>query len=197
VDDEVELRILTEAHAKALFALTDRNRDYLRRWLPWVDGTRSMRDTATFIRGGRERLRRNDGFPAGIWYHGELVGVIGYHYWNWSLRKTEIGYWLAEPFQGKGIMTRACRALVDYAFTGLGLDRMEIRVAAGNARSRGIAERLGFTQEGILRQAEYSSEGPQDQIVYGLLREEWESRRALAGTPATPPRAKGALTTSE
>jgi len=54
---------------------------------------------------------------------------------------------------------------------------MEIRVAAGNARSRGIAERLGFTQEGILRQAEYSSEGPQDQIVYGLLREEWESRR--------------------
>src|SRR2546427_12734961 len=93
VDDDVDLRILTEAHAKALFALTDRNRDYLRRWLPWVDGTRSIRDTATFIRGGRERLRRNDGFPAGVWCRGEPVGVIRYHNWNWSLRKKTIWYW--------------------------------------------------------------------------------------------------------
>ena len=178
MDDEVELRILTEAHANALFALTDRNRAHLRRWLPWVDETRSSRDSAKFILGGREQLRRNNGFQAGIRYRGELVGVVGYHYWSWVGRKTEIGYWLAEPLQGRGIMTRACRALAEYAFTNLGLNRMEIRVAAGNVRSRGIAERLGFTQEGTLRQAEYSSEGPQDQIVYGLLREEWESRRS-------------------
>jgi len=75
-------------------------------------------------------------------------------------------------------MTRACRALVAYAFTNLGLDRVEIRTAAGNARSRGIAERIGFVQEGVLREAEYSADGPQDQIVYGLLRKEWESRRS-------------------
>ena len=66
MDAEVELRVLTAAHAPALFALTDRNRDHLRRWLPWVDDTRSAKDTATFIRRGREQLRRNDGFQAGI-----------------------------------------------------------------------------------------------------------------------------------
>src|SRR3989442_7448399 len=102
VDDDVELRILTAAHAPALFALTDRNREHLRRWLPWVDGTRSAKDTAKFIRGGREQLRKNDGFQAGIWYRGELVGALGFHYWNWSLRKTEIGYWLPGPDQGEG-----------------------------------------------------------------------------------------------
>ena len=75
-DDEVELRILTEAHANALFALTDRNRAHLRRWLPWVDETRSSRDSAKFILGGREQLRRNNGFQAGIRYRGELVGVV-------------------------------------------------------------------------------------------------------------------------
>ena len=176
VDEEIELRVLTQAHAGPLFAITNRNRGYLRRWLPWVDETRTARDTAKFIRSGRGQLRRNDGFQAGIWYRGELVGAIGYHYWNWAVRKTEIGYWLAEPFQGKGIATRAVRALVDHAFRDLGMDRVEIRAAMGNARSCAIAERLGFTHEGTLRGAEYSSEGPVDQVVYGLIRGEWKPR---------------------
>lgn len=177
VDDEVELRVLTQAHAGPLFAVTDRDRHQLRRWLPWVAGTRTARDTATFIRGGRRQLRRNDGFQAGIWYRGELVGAIGYHYWNWAGQKTEIGYWLAEEVQGHGIMTRACRTIVDYAFRNLNLNRVEIRTAAGNTRSRRVAERLGFREEGVLRDAEYSSEGLADQVVYGLLRKDWKSDR--------------------
>jgi len=176
IDEDIELRLLTKAHANMLFALTARNRDYLRQWLPWVDGTQSPTDTMRFIDEGRDQLRRNDGFHAGIWYCRELVGVIGYHYWNWTLRKTEIGYWLAASRQGKGIVTRSCRALVDYAFRNLGLNRIEIRTAVGNARSRAVAERLGFAQEGVLREAEYSSDGPVDQAAYGLLRKDWESR---------------------
>ena len=176
IDEDIELRLLTKAHANMLFALTARNRDYLRRWLPWVDGTRSSTDTMRFIAEGRNQLRRNAGFHAGIWYCRELVGVIGYHYWNWTLGKTEIGYWLAASRQGKGIVTRSCRALVDYAFRNLGLNRIEIRTAVGNARSRAVAERLGFAQEGVLREAEYSSDGPVDQAAYGLLRKDWESR---------------------
>ena len=182
VDDEVELRLLREAHAEALFTLTDRNREYLRRWLPWVEGTGVVKATANFIRNGRDQLRRNDGLHTGIWYRGGLVGVAGYHYWNWTSRKTEIGYWLAAPLQGKGIVTRACAALVDYAFRNLGLNRIEIRTATGNARSRAVAERLGFTQEGILREAEWSAEGVVDQVVYGLLRRDWESRHRSVKT---------------
>jgi ribosomal-protein-serine acetyltransferase len=177
VDEEIELRLLRERDASELFNLTDRNREYLRRWLPWVDATRSPKDTLTFIKTGLDQLTRNDGFQVGIWYRGQLAGALGYHYWNWPNRKTEIGYWLAASFQGKGVMTRACGALVDYAFGKLGLNRVEIRAAAGNTRSRAVPERLGFVLEGVLREAEWTVEGPDDQVVYGLLRKDWQAAR--------------------
>ena len=176
IDGDIELRLLMKGHANKLFALTARNRDHLRQWLPWVDRTRTPIDTMKFIGEGLDQLRRNDGFHAGIWYRGDLVGVIGYHYWNWTVGRTEIGYWLTASHQGKGIVTRSCRALVDYAFRNLGLNRIEIRTAVGNARSRAVAERLGFAYEGVLRNAEYSSDGPVDQVAYGILRKDWESR---------------------
>lgn len=172
VDDEIVIRILAKRDAASIFALVDRNREYLRRWLPWVDDTRSSAATLKFVEDGAKQLRRDDGFQAGIWYCGELVGIVGYHYWDKRDRKTELGYWLAEPAQGKGIMTRAVRALVDYAFDGVGLNRVEIRAAVGNARSRAVPERLGFRQEGLLREADYAEDRLQDQVVYGLLRKD-------------------------
>jgi ribosomal-protein-serine acetyltransferase len=66
-------------------------------------------------------------------------------------------------------MTRAVKALIDHAFGELGLHRVEIRAAAENRRSRAIPERLGFEQEGILREAERVGERYQDLVVYGLL----------------------------
>lgn len=177
VDAEVQLRVLEGRHARALFDLVDRNRDHLGRWMPWVETTRTARDTRAFIDRGREQLRRNDGFQAGIWYRGQLVGAIGFHYWNWDSRRTEIGYWLAAEAQGKGIMTRACRAMVDYALGNLKLNRVEIRAAVGNARSRALAGRLGFAREGVLREAEWTKDRLDDQVVYGLLRAEWAKQR--------------------
>lgn len=181
VDEEIELRTVREQDAPALFALTDQNREYLRRWLPWVDDTRSAGDTLAFIKSSQEQLRRNDGFQVSVWHRGQLAGVLGFHYWDWTNRKTEIGYWLAAPFQGKGIMTRACRTLVDYAFGKLEFNRVEIRAAAGNDRSQALPERLGFRQEGVLRGAERTAAGPTDQVVYGLLRSDWEALRSGGG----------------
>ncbi len=172
VDDEIELRAIHDSDAADLFALTDDGRGSLRRWLPWVDETRTVTDTKRFITKSREQLRRNDGMQLAIRYRGELAGVIGYHYWDWTTGKTEIGYWLAPRHERKGIMTRSCGALVDYAFESLGLNRVEIRAAVGNVRSRAIPERLGFHQEGILREGERTADGPADQVVYGLLRAE-------------------------
>ena len=66
-------------------------------------------------------------------------------------------------------MTRACRALVAHAFDTLRLQRVEIRVATGNRRSRAIPERLGFREEGILRQVEWLYNHYVDHVVYGRL----------------------------
>jgi ribosomal-protein-serine acetyltransferase len=84
-----------------------------------------------------------------------------------------IGYWLGESFQGKGLMTGACRALLDYLFFELKLHRVEIRCAIGNARSCAVPKRLGFTKEGVLRQAQAFDDQFLDLEVYALLAEDW------------------------
>ena len=78
-------------------------------------------------------------------------------------------------------MTRACRALVDHGFHDMGLHRIEIRVAPGNTRSRAVAERLGFTQEGVLRDAAWLYDHYVDYVVYGMLSNEWQAT-ASAGS---------------
>ena len=177
IDGEVELGLLEEQHAEALFALTDRNRAQLRAWLVWADKTNSPVDTTAFIRGALQQFAANNGFQAGIWVNGAVAGTIGLHYVDRINRKTEIGYWLGQEFQGKGIMTRACRALVAYAFDRLDLNRVEIRCARGNGKSRAIPERLGFTRDGALREAEWLQDHFDDQMVYSLLASEWREQR--------------------
>lgn len=173
IDNETELRTYEEKDAKEVFAMVDHNRAYLREWLPWVDGNTSVQDTREFIRDALTQLANNDGFQAGIWYRGMFVGGIGYHGLDRGNRKMEIGYWLDASSQGKGLMTRACKTLVTYAFSEFGLNRVEIRCATGNTRSRAIPERLGFTQEGILREVAWLYDHFVDLVVYGMLAREW------------------------
>ena len=173
IGSDTELRSFEERHAEMLFSLTDQNREYLREWLPWLDNTKSVADTRIFIRKSLEQFADNNGFQAGIWVKEQLAGVIGYHRIDWRNRMTSIGYWLGASFQGQGIMTAACRALVGYAFHELKLNRVEIQCAPGNKRSRAIPERLGFKQEGLLREAEWLYDRFVDHVVYATLAGEW------------------------
>ncbi len=186
IDDDLELRLLEEPHAEELFALVEENREYLRQWLPWVDGSRSAADTKTFILRSREKFATNGGFSVGVWFRGKLVGVIGLHEIDWDNRRVDIGYWIAEPFQGRGIITRGCRAVVEHAFNGLGLHRVEIHCATGNSRSRAIPERLGFRQEGVLRHRLQLGARFVDLVVYGILADEWSKARAGSAAPKRP-----------
>jgi ribosomal-protein-serine acetyltransferase len=171
VDDEVFLRLHEERNALELFQLVEENRAHLRPWLGWVDATRSPEDTRRFIREMLLRLADEKEYGFDILYQGELVGAIGLSV-EGDAKETEVGYWLSEKAQGRGIVSRATRALVRFSFTDLGLNRVVIKCAKDNARSRAIHERLGFTLEATLREREV---GGQDQIVYSLLRSEWET----------------------
>lgn len=173
IDEHTELRLLEERHAEPIYALVEGNREHLRQWLPWVDASRSADGTREYIRGMLRRFGANNGFAAGIWYRGELAGIIDFHAINWPNRSTSIGYWLAAPFQGKGLMTAACRTFVEFALGELGLNRVEIRCATDNRRSRAIPERLGFTREGTLRQAEWLYDHFVDHVIYSMLASEW------------------------
>jgi ribosomal-protein-serine acetyltransferase len=174
IDRDLELRLFEEADVQELFALIDRNRAHLREWLPWLDYNTSPEDSLKFIRGAQQQYLNNEGFQLGIRYKEQLTGVIGYHPVNWPNRHVEIGYWLGAEFQGNGLMTRACRALVDYAFEKLMLNRVVILCATGNRRSRAIPERLGFTREGILREGEWLYDHFVDLVVYSMLARDWK-----------------------
>jgi ribosomal-protein-serine acetyltransferase len=173
IDHDTELRLLEERHAEELFALTNESRMYLREWLPWLDNNTSLEDTKGFIRSSLKQFAKNNGFQLGIWFQGKLVGVIGYHSIEWVNRTTSIGYWLGEPFQRRGLATKACQSLTDYAFRGLRLNRVEIRCATGNNRSRNIPKRLGFKEEGIVRQVEWLYDHFVDHVIYGMVSGEY------------------------
>lgn len=185
IDQETELCLLEEEHTETLFALTDENREYLREWLVWVDNIESVSDTRRYIRSAVQQFNDDKGFQAGIWFRGNLAGIIGYQNLDWLNRSAAVGYWVGAAFQGNGLATNACGALVDWAFREWRLNRVEVRCAVENYRSRAIPERLGFTQEGIAHQAEWLYDGFVDLVIYGVLAKDWNkinSKLKVAGS---------------
>lgn len=177
VDEEVLLRMLMTSEAERLFTITDRSRHYLKEWLPWVDETKTVADSKQFIENSFHIYAEQTGLTAGIFYKNKLVGVAGFNGFDWRNRIGFIGYWLDVKYQGLGIMTRVASALTDYAFKQLQLNRVDIRAAYENKKSRAIPERLGFTKEGQIRQAEWLYNHYVDHVVYGMLASEWEDLR--------------------
>lgn len=171
---EIILRSWIRSDAAALFALVDSNREELSRWLPWVPGIQAEPDSLRFIEQTMKETENDTGLELGIFVENMLVGCIGLHELNREHQKTSIGYWLGSAFQGKGIMTTAVRALIEFSFTSLKFNRIEIRAATGNKKSRAIPVRLGFTQEGIVREAERVGDTYFDDVVYSLLLREWK-----------------------
>src|SRR5208337_995245 len=130
--DHLYLQLLEERHAAEVFSLVDQERHYLREWLPWVDATQTLDDTLSFIKSSLEQFASNQGFAAGIWSDRRFAGVIGTHRLDMLNRRGEIGYWLGRSFQGQGIVTAACRAVVTHLLHERELNRVEIYCAVGN-----------------------------------------------------------------
>lgn len=174
VDDDIQLRILETRYAEELSLLIDKDRNHLRKWLSWVDGTVSIEDMKVYIQHTLNQFAANNGFNAAILYQGELVGCIGLEYIDWMNKNTTIGAWLGFEYQGKGIVPKCCKAIISYAFKDLGLKEVEIRTAEMNNRGRAIPEKLGFKQVCIMKDAEWLHGNFVDHVVYVLSREEWD-----------------------
>ncbi|USB31932.1 GNAT family protein [Paenibacillus sp. YPG26] len=173
IDECLSLKLLGIRDAARVFELTQQNREMLAEWLPWVVDTHSVSDSERYIQSQLDVFARGTGISCGIVYQGEIAGCISLMDINQANRTASIGYWLASAYQGKGLMTRSCQALIEYSFTELGLNRIEIRAGVGNQKSRSIPVRLGFTEEGVIRQAERNGERYNDHVVYGILASEW------------------------
>ncbi len=168
--DGVLLRKLRMEDLDEVWALVDAERDRLGVWMPWVEGTTTIDDQRAWLESVVRDESNLDGL--GIFVEGRYAGGTGIALDEFGM-SGDIGYWIATEYEGRGLVTRAVRAMVDIGFRDLGLHRIVIRAGAENRRSRTIPERLGFTPEGVARGAGRGSGGFYDLVVYGLLEDEW------------------------
>ncbi len=173
ISDNIALRTLQKADAATLYALVDKNRAYLREWLPWLDRNTRVENSAEYICSIQPDARQDGGFICGIFVEGYLVGVCGFHPVNVMNNSVSIGYWLTQERQGQGIITQCTHFFINYAFNDLGLNKVLIPVAVENHKSRAVCKRLGLINEGIDREGEFLYDRYVDLVRYSILRNEW------------------------
>lgn len=175
VNEDIQLRSWKPEWAAELFRLTNKNRKYLQPWLPWVPSVKTAADSKKFIVNSSEEQGKGTSLELSIWYQGKLVGCLGLHGLNKAHRRASIGYWLDFEHQGKGIMTTSVKALIDYSFHKLNLNRVGLEAATENSKSQAIAKRLNFCQEGVAREFEFVDNRFLSVIVFSLLKHEWKT----------------------
>lgn len=173
--DDAELRPLETWNAEEFAANLDRCREAIR---PWVGAS----FVAEGVDGARATLGRyaeaqaKDGARLyGIWLDGTLVGGVLFVSMSTTTGVCEIGCWLEPEAEGRGLVTLACKALLDWAFDARGMNRAEWHCRADNVKSAAVAQRLGMTLEGTLRESWTFDGDRYDSQIWGVLASEWKS----------------------
>lgn len=168
VDANIRLKEIGLEDTEVIFNTIINERDYLGAWLPFVELTREISFTRCFIEGYLNSDRKD--LTCAIFYQNQFVGLIGLKDTDFDNKKTEIGYWLSESYQHKGIVTNSCKSLINFIFDKMNINRVQIKVAKGNMKSQRIPKRLGFKREGIERDGELHSRGFVDLVIFSLLK---------------------------
>lgn len=174
INENIQLQPTNEKQAAQLFAAIDNNRTHLAKFLPWVGNMQTVDHLTTYLKNAATLNEQKQEASFAILFNDVAVGRIGLHYINHQNKTGSIGYWLTEAAQGKGIILRSCKALINYGFQNLGLHRIEIKAAVDNVKSQTIPVKLNFKKEGILRQAEFVNHQYHDLILYAMLSDEWQ-----------------------
>jgi len=174
ITENIQLKQIQSEDASALFELIDSEREYLGQWLPFVPLTKVVSDTEAYVLSLVNAPLTNFEYVFTIWESEKIIGLIGFIRSDTHNKKTEIGYWMSQYAQGKGIMTKCVKALCHFAFEELDMNRIQIKCAIGNTPSSNIPKRLGFYFEGIERDGEiYAQNTFRDLEVYSLLKNDF------------------------
>lgn len=141
-------------------------------FLPWVSNKPTPESSETRCCADAENFVSRDDLPFLMYEKstGQLLGGVGLHRTDWQTPKTEVGYWIRTSRVGNGFVTEAVSALVKYAFTHMGVVRIELITDETNLLSREVAHRCHFTLEGILRNELRAPDGSLlNTSVYSIL----------------------------
>lgn len=145
----------------------------LRPWMPWAKNIPAIDESEENVRLARLKFLQRFDLRLHLIHKetGRFIGGSGLHRIDWESKKFEIGYWIRTSQSGKGLMTEAVQGITNFAICVLQANRIEIRCDSTNTRSARIAERLGFTLEGILRSEKCDVTGQlRDTMVFAKVR---------------------------
>ena len=151
----------------------------LKHWMPWADHVPTPAEAKRNCARAARNFRNGTDFRLHLFLKetGVFVGGSGFHRVVWSIPKFEIGYWIRQSCRDKGYVTEAVEEIARFAFDRLGVKRVEIRTSARNIKSWRVAERLGFTLEGVLRNDERHADGSlRDTKIYSKIAQERGTR---------------------
>ena len=177
VNNEIILRSWLTDDADELFLAVNNSRQHLGPWLNWVQHTTKMEHSLQFIKYSQQALDNQESLALGIFFDGKVIGGIGMHQWNHSVKKAQIGYWISKEFEGKGIITNTLKVFIRFLFEKTGLNKIEIHFSPANKRSAKVAEKLGAKVEGIIRQSAVRNGITEDVVITGILKSEWQVKR--------------------
>ena len=177
VDEKIELRLPDEKYATELYNIVNTQRAYLGKWLPWVRHTNEEKDSRNFLKESRLFNKGGQQLITLVFYEKKIAGSVGLIYISKEHGYAEMGYWLREDLQGKGIMIKACQRFLNYCFQHTTIHRIEIEAAKENIKSQSIPKKLGCKHEGTLRETTKLHGKYIDMELFSLLRWEWESRK--------------------
>ena len=174
-DDEVELRPPTAGDVDAIYAAVCESLPELVAWMTWCHPGYARDETVDWVR--RTEQAWADGtehaFVIVDRRDGRLLGSCGLNALERPTGWANLGYVVRTSATGGGAATRAATLVADFGFAELGLDRVEILAATGNARSQRVAARVGAAREGVLRRRLHVNDVSHDAVVFSLIRDEW------------------------
>lgn len=179
IEKQYSLGILQPYYAEYFFNLIDNNRLHLRKWLPWVDSLTTQLQALQFIQDSIQENKDLKSLRLGIFYHSNIIGGISLLFIDYENKTCKTGYWIAENYQGKGIVTKACKIMLLIAFQYLDLQQIIIECGVENNRSRAIPQKLGFKADKILKNNELVNGYYIDHMQYVLEFKQWENNDKL------------------
>ncbi len=158
----------------AIYALAERNnnRDHLKGIADDIAELKSVDEAEVKARKHRAEWAKRDRFVAGVWERDLYIGEIWIEPENWEVPCFELGWFIGKGYEGKGLVHEAAEACIGFIFDELDAYKVFVKTSDTNTRSYKLAERLGFTKEGHLRENEIKGGKRNGTLLYGLLRGE-------------------------
>jgi len=170
----IYIKLIEENEHETLYQLVNQNKANLIRYFPiTVKKNETIEATKAYLKGFKERIANKEIYPFGIYDQEMLIGILYIKAIEWKIAKCELGYFLHQAYQGKGITSKAVEEGLKFCFEKLNMNKVYLRIDPVNTASIKIAEKNGFTKEGLLRQ-EFKIETGElvDVLYYGKLRDD-------------------------